>query len=168
VKKKKMTRLTGVNRVLDYAALGVVILTIVYLLSVYPTLPTKLPTHVDFKGNISYGHKSNVWISVPTQIVMYVVFAISARIPSVYENPNVPWQVKRSAKKELGKYTIMLLCVCNIECCAMFGIMAVQLANGAITGVAASCIIMAVVIVVTITALLIKMYKVSKKEPWEL
>lgn len=166
--KKKMTKLTGLNRALDLAALGAILLTTLYLLCVYPTMPSEVPGHVDFGGNVSYTEKGVVWVLVGAQAVMYAMFTLFARVPSIYENPNIPWKVKKSAKEDLARYTVMMLCVCNIECCAMFGIMGVQVANGAITGIAATGIIMSIVIIATIAALLVKMYKITKKEPWEL
>lgn len=166
--KKKMTKLTGLNRVLDFAALGVIILTALYLLCIYPTMPSEIPGHIDFNGNVDYTEKGVVWVLVGAQIVMHTMFSLFARIPSIYENPNIPWKVKKSAKEDIARCTVEMLCICNIECCALFGMMAVLVANNAISGVAAASIIMAVVILVTIIALLIKMYKVSKKEPWEL
>lgn len=166
--KKKMTKLTGLNRLLDHTALGIIILTVLYLLCIYPTMPSEIAGHIDFGGNVDYTEKGVVWVSVGAQIVMYTMFSLFARIPSIYENPNIPWKVKKSAKEDLARCTVTMLCVCNIEICIMFGLMAVLTANNAIAAVGAASIIMAVVIVVTITALLIKMYKVSKKEPWEL
>jgi len=166
--KKKMTKLTGINRVLDYAALGVIILTVVYLLCAFPTLPSELPRHIDWAGNITYGSKGVVWVLVGAQAAMYAMFTLFARIPSIYENPNIPWQVKRSAKKDLARYTVMLLCVCNIEVCAMFGLMAVFATLDMTKAMATIGWLMTVIIIVSMIPIFVRMYKVSKKEPWEL
>ena len=165
---KKMTKLTGINRVLDFAALGVIVLTALYLLCAFPTLPLMLPRHIDAFGNVTYDDKGVLWVFVGIQLVMYVMFAVFARCPAIYENPNIPWQTKRSAKEDIARYTVMLLCVCNIEVCAMFGAMAV-FASLDMTGAMSSvCWLMTAVIIISIILIMRKMYKISKKEPWEL
>ena len=168
MKKKKLTKLTGVNRVLDFAALGVIILTALYLLCAFPTLPTKLARHISWSGYVTYDDKAVVWVDVIIQLAMYGMFTLFARIPSIYENPNIPWKTKRSAKNDLAKYTIMLLCVCNVEVCAMFGAMAVFVTLDMTKAMCAAAWIMTAVILVSIILIMRKMYKISKKEPWEL
>lgn len=72
----------------ELIAATVVICITVYLIAVWPSLPSRIPVHYNFSGQVDrWGNRSSLLSLFGVMLAMYVGFSILHRFPRIYNYP---------------------------------------------------------------------------------
>lgn len=64
----------------DFIAIAVLVAALVHLVVVYPALPDKVVTNWGFDGDVTYGHKSTLWMMYGISAAMFPLFFVIPKI----------------------------------------------------------------------------------------
>ena len=64
----------------DYLAIAVLIAVLIQLVIMYPSLPDQVVTNWGFDGQVTYGHKSNVWFLYGVNVLLFPMFFIIPKV----------------------------------------------------------------------------------------
>jgi len=127
--------LRPVDWVLEIVALVILFATIIFIFSAYESLPDKIATHFNSKGEPdAYGSKSTVWIVIGINIILYMLLSLAARIPHKFnylveiteQNAARQYQIALDVIRGLKVITVFIFCFLAIR--------KVMIAEGEATG----------------------------------
>lgn len=111
--------LRPVDWVLEIVALVILFATIIFIFSAYESLPDKIATHFNSKGEPdAYGSKSTVWIVIGINIILYMLLSLAARIPHKFnylveiteQNAARQYQIALDVIRGLKVITVFIFC----------------------------------------------------------
>ena len=110
-----MQNLTIKQRILDSFCLLLCAGAVVYVIAVYPMLPSKIPTNFAANGEITgYSSKTSLFILLGVMLFMTASFSVMLRLRALYRNMNLPWTVSKEKLPRVISVTKDLLCWSNL------------------------------------------------------
>lgn len=110
---------TSLERVLTGIALLILVVTVMWTVVSYRSLPAEIPTHYDIHGQVDgFGGKGNIWILLVADVACVLGLMLSSIFTRTYNIP-VMFLQKRTLE-EILRATRLLVCVVNIGTAGLF------------------------------------------------
>lgn len=120
----KKPEMSPFRKVCELLGLLILIGTLVYIISNYAGLPAQVPGHYNAAGEVTdFNGKWVVWLLFGLEAFIYVLLTALIFFPRQTENPNLPWEIDMSYKKNVASETVSVICECKLLSTAMFSYM---------------------------------------------
>ena len=92
---------TGVEKMLDIVSILLIIINLVYLVSVWNTLPEQVPIHFNAKGEVDgWGGRAVIWLLPIISFFLWFGMTIMERVPHLFNYP-----IEITEKNAVFQYT---------------------------------------------------------------
>ncbi|MGM9954253.1 MAG: DUF1648 domain-containing protein [Peribacillus sp.] len=79
---------TGVEKMMDIVSLLFIVINLVYLISVWNTLPAEVPIHFNGKGEVDgWGGRALIWLLPTISLFLWVGLTLMERVPHLFNYP---------------------------------------------------------------------------------
>ena len=95
------------QKAVEIITLVLILCQIVYCAVFYPQLPSKIPTHFNFAGEVDgWGGKSSILVLLAATIVLYIMLTVALFFPRLW---NVPVKITDQNRGVVFKYVINMV-----------------------------------------------------------
>lgn len=109
LKKSKMERL------FETLSLGCILTAVIYIASVWSSLPSTIPTHFNAAGNPDgWGGKGSIWFLPVLSTFLFILFLFLSRVPHLH---NYPMEITEENAEKMYRSSRKLLAVTGFEVC---------------------------------------------------
>lgn len=114
LKKSKMERL------FETLSLGCILTAVIYIASVWSSLPSTIPTHFNAAGNPDgWGGKGSIWFLPVLSTFLFILFLFLSRVPHLH---NYPMEITEENAEKMYRSSKNLLAVTGFEVCFFLAI----------------------------------------------
>ena len=138
-----MRRYTIFQNVLEKLSILIVLATIVWVTVCYGRLPDVIPTHFDFRGNVTgTGGKGMIWLTLALDVFCTLCMLIPGRfLPINSRTVHLNIRIPDEAWPLLAPLTVSLLLWCAFFCSLLFAIPNIELIYGKSEPISAGVIV---------------------------
>jgi len=112
----KLPKLNAYQIIIEIISLALIIGSIAAVILNYPDMPDVFPSHFDADGNVNgYAPKSSVFVLLGISFFVWALLSLLQCIPSIVENPNLPFEIWPRYKPDLIRETLSLFS--EMKCC---------------------------------------------------
>ena len=95
------------QKTMEIITLVLILCQIVYCVVLYPQLPSKIPTHFNFAGEVDgWGGKGSIIILLATTIGLYILLTVTLFFPKLW---NIPTKITDQNRGIVFKYVINMV-----------------------------------------------------------
>lgn len=79
---------TGVEKMMDSISLLLIVINMIYLISVWSTLPEQVPIHFNIKGEVDgWGGRAVIWLLPTISLILWFGLTMMERVPHFFNFP---------------------------------------------------------------------------------